>query len=342
MVVEWGVGKCVVCWVLKDRPQRSLISSLPKSFTKRTSRRITKITRQTTMVIQQQRCLKLLSLAWVIIHPIAAFVTLEVPCRSQTSTLTVALFADVAAGGGDDDDDEHDDVDSDADGASVSSSTTTTTLSYQDSDGASKGLVGGLTALVNSLSSPPSVGSTLSSTTDINTTSSSTVNAPSSSQELLERLRNDYTERNYLWTGDLDLDCFTDDCRFTDPTLTFIGTKKFRENTQNLVPVVTALVSLEKAQSVLLSIEDRPHEGYVTTRWNMVGTLDRNPLLFWKPKIDVIGRTKFWYKKRNDEDDDDDDKAVRVYFYDEEWEISAYQALLQLITPAGTISNARK
>ena len=43
------------------------------------------------------------------------------------------------------------------------------------------------------------------------------------------------------------------------------------------------------------------------------------------------GRTKFWFKR-----DINAPGSYRVYFYDESWEIAAFQALLQLITPANT------
>ena len=98
-------------------------------------------------------------------------------------------------------------------------------------------------------------------------------------------------------------------------------------------------------------------EGYIQTRWNMIGDLKRLP---WKPRIDVIGRTKFWFVQKNkatistattttqrDDDDDDDDTNAddvvyyyQVVAYDEEWEIPAAKALLQLVTPAGTIPNS--
>ena len=260
------------------------------------------------------------------------------------------------------------DNDTDNGGDSGSSSSLS---NYNDSDGASKGIVSSLTGIVNALSgdrdskvaamketeNPPRPASTnkekdLPSPTASSLLSSSA--APKSSQELLERIRKDYEERNYLWTGDLDLDCFYKDCVFTDPTISFAGTDKFTENTQNLVPIVEAFA--EDYRSELLSIslgskssttnsknkdhDNQQHDGdfYVETRWNMVGSLTASPWLFWKPKIDVIGRTKFWF--RQDPDDSDSGGGYRVYFYDESWEIAAWKALLQIITPAGTFSSS--
>jgi hypothetical protein len=185
--------------------------------------------------------------------------------------------------------------------------------SYDDTDGASKGLVSSLTGLVNSLN-------TLNEAAG--STEGTKLKCPTSPEELCNRIRDDYVAKNYLWTGKLDLDCFEDSCRFTDPTLSFFGTESFKKNTQSLVPLVIALV--ENYESILLDIE--LHPDFIETRWNMVGELNG---LFWKPKIDVIGRTKFWYR----------DDSNLVYFYDEKWEVPAYQALLQLVTPADTFPN---
>jgi Uncharacterized conserved protein (DUF2358) len=292
-------------------------------------------------------------------------------------------------------------------------------LSYDDTDGASRGIVSTLTAMVNSFSStrrpgitkrsgggglhdtiigqvnPPWDGVVVPPTTaNINAAAASAATSPQSTprqqqqqppaevaattkapatspEELLERIRADYVERNYLWTGDLDLSCFVESCRFTDPTLTFVGTDTFRRNTQNLVPLVNDFVT--ECKSDLLSIrlhrdgdDDGGGGGYVETRWNMVGSLARSPFLFWKPRIDVIGRTKFWFRptllkvmgtegggerSSNDNSIANGESAsepsttsshcYKVYFYDEAWEIPAYQALLQLITPPGTFPNSR-
>lgn len=56
--------------------------------------------------------------------------------------------------------------------------------------------------------------------------------------------------------------------------------------------------------------------------------------LWWKPRIDVIGRTKFWFRPAAGAGGDNGTSPpLRVYYYDEEWEIPAFRALLQIVTP---------
>ncbi len=218
--------------------------------------------------------------------------------------------------------------------------------SYKDSDGASKGIVGSLTGLVNRVSAAREQQRDESSTSALSTSMASNA-APQTPEELMERIRKEYDEKNYLWTGDLDLDCFFQDCVFTDPTISFVGTDKFTENTQNLVPIVEAFA--EDYRSDLLSISlgsgrkansenvaEDTDGFYVETRWNMVGSLTASPWFFWKPKIDVIGRTKFWFRR----EEFSNNGGYKVYFYDESWEIAAWKALLQIITPAGTFPSS--
>ena len=222
---------------------------------------------------------------------------------------------------------------------------------YEETDAASRGLVSSLTGLVNSLSSGGDGDSSSGTTTTATaTTTKAQVQQeiplpPTSPEELRDRLQDDYIVNNYLWTGMLDMACFDTDCRFTDPTISFQGTDKFVENTQNLVPLVERFVVPDSYRSLLLDIQITPD--YVETRWNMVGDL----AFWWKPKIDVIGRTKFWYTTtttktsaiQNEEEkatkDEKVESLLQVYSYDEQWEIPAYQALLQLVTPAGTFPN---
>lgn len=193
------------------------------------------------------------------------------------------------------------------------------TSTYETSDASSKGIVSGLTQLVNFI-----MGKSTSQQEQLNQLPP----PPASPTDLLSKIRDDYVENNYLWTGNIYVSAFAEDCRFTDPTLSFVGRDKFISNVQNLRPVVDALIEEGGCESKLLDISLNEEDGYVQSRWNMVGDLTGLP---WKPRIDVIGRTKFWYKK--------DDDHFRVFFYDEKWEMPAAKALLQLVTKPGTISN---
>lgn len=167
----------------------------------------------------------------------------------------------------------------------------------------------------------------------------------------MEKIRDDYIVNNYLWTGDIYLPAFEPDCQFTDPTLSFIGRDKFVSNVANLVPIVDFLTEEDDIRkSDLLDITLNEEKGYIESRWNMVGQLSVIP---WKPCIDVIGRTKFWYRdvkvdcsttktygnRIGSSTKEVSPSALRVYFYDEQWEMPAFRALLQLITPAGTIKS---
>ena len=91
-----------------------------------------------------------------------------------------------------------------------------------------KGIVSSLTSLTNAIlqttprtTDEPSNNITLSPISH---------DAPTSPQELLTRISNDYRVNNYLWTGNLDISCFTCNCTFTDPTLSFVGVAKYAEN----------------------------------------------------------------------------------------------------------------
>lgn len=208
--------------------------------------------------------------------------------------------------------------------------------SYETSDMSSKGFVSSLTGIVNLFMNDG--GKKKDAENDDNLSPP----PPQSPSELMEKIRDDYVEKNYLWTGDIYLPAFEPECTFTDPTLSFVGTDKFVSNVKNLVPIVDFLKGQDGTnKSDLLDIQINEEKGYVETRWNMVGDLNALP---WKPAIDVIGRTKFWYREveetNSNENNRKKDNGYRVYFYDEAWELEATTALLQLVTPRGRIPNS--
>ena len=244
--------------------------------------------------------------------------------------------------------------------------------SYQTSASVIKGIVSSLTSLTNAIfQTTPTT--TDESSSNINSIEISSY-APASPQELLTRISNDYTINNYLWTGKLDTSCFISNCTFTDPTLSFVGVHKYITNVHNLIPIVNYLLGYNdndnddeqqqqqqssSSRSDLLSITINETDQYIETRWNMVGNFTK---LFWKPRVDVIGRTKFWYQQilspmapsrvqkiivGNDTttSSTEEEELVyyyQVYLYDEQWEIPAGLALLQLVTRAGMIPNTNK
>ena len=57
--------------------------------------------------------------------------------------------------------------------------------------------------------------------------------APSSRDELVDRLRADY-DRNYFLTGDIDVPLYTEDCEFADPFTSFRGRQRFVQNLKKL------------------------------------------------------------------------------------------------------------
>jgi len=137
------------------------------------------------------------------------------------------------------------------------------------------------------------------------------------SQQLLEGIRADFEEKQYLWSGDIDLELYDEDCTFTDPTISFQGLSKFQSNMRSLNPIVDALVQKERRRCVLQDIK-LEETGEVIAKWRMVGDVQ----LPWSPRIDIGGRTK--YTPGSD---------GRIQSYSEQWDIDAGEALAQLIQP---------
>eukprot|EP00977_Amphora_coffeiformis_P029766 scaffold42779_cov191-Amphora_coffeaeformis.AAC.2 len=222
---------------------------------------------------------------------------------------------------------------------------------YDVTDKTSKGLVSALTNLVNKFAPSTENNPQQSSRADTIVDS-----PPKSPTEVLERIRADYVDRNYLWTGDLDIASFATDCVFQDPTIRFEGRDTFLTNVQNIRKVTDSLLgpcrselrSIQLVESQQQQQSENPNDSsssslYVQTEWRMVGLLQGLP---WKPCIDVPGRTKFWMRPCSPEGDDDnnnnnnnkhDDEnyAWQVYQYEEEWDIPASQALWQIVKPSG-------
>jgi hypothetical protein len=174
-----------------------------------------------------------------------------------------------------------------------------------------RGLVSALTAVINTLNPPPPL-------------EQSTEARPAVSREqLLAGLREEFEERLYLWTGDISPQLYELDCRFTDPTLSFIGLATFQRNLASLQPVLRALLNSREVD--LLSLElvdssDSAEAGYVEAAWRM----GANIAAPWQPRLELTGRTRFTFSVAS---------QGRIARYDERWDIPASEALLQLVRP---------
>ena len=136
-------------------------------------------------------------------------------------------------------------------------------------------------------------------------------------EQLLEGIRADFEERQYLWSGDIDTELYSEACRFTDPTISFQGLSKFESNMRNLKPIVDALVPEEQRRCVLRDIQ-LEESGEVVAKWSMIGSVS----LPWSPRINVGGKTRYT---------PGEDGRIKSYF--EQWDIPASEALGQLLRP---------
>ena len=144
--------------------------------------------------------------------------------------------------------------------------------------------------------------------------------SPITEEQLLEGLRKDFVENQYLWTGKITPDLYCSYCTFTDPTLSFQGLKTFQKNLENLDPLIEKCVRddrLVELRSIKVVDDcDKPH---ILARWRMFGTIN----LPWKPTLDLCGQTKFFYHK-------EEKRVVRYY---EQWEDTVGEAFKQLLFP---------
>ena len=181
--------------------------------------------------------------------------------------------------------------------------------------------------------------------------------------ELLEGIRDDFSVRGYLFTGEITEHLYDAACVFEDPTLRFTGLAtfryvlscaqvSFRKSMKNGLTVITSRVfhtctrtdglrprarvsrrrNLRNLQPILRALlADRRVE-------LLSATLDERSTsviacwrmygelrLPWRPCIDLSGRTVFSYSA---------ERGGRIVEYLETWDLPATEALRQLLTPS--------
>ena len=132
-------------------------------------------------------------------------------------------------------------------------------------------------------------------------------------------------ECGYLFSGGIDTQIYTENCRFTDPTLSFVGLSTFENNIRNLKPVLNFFVA--NTLIVLYSAQLDEKNQKVKAQWRMSGSI-RLP---WNPKLELTGNTALSYNPSDD---------GRIFDYFEQWDLEASKALFQLLQPAQIIPTA--
>jgi hypothetical protein len=189
-----------------------------------------------------------------------------------------------------------------------------------------KGLVSALTRLVNAASGRAEPRSDPVADT----------RPPVTPAEVLEGVRGDFTERGYLWTGEISSELYDADATFTDPTLSFQGLATFERNLAALQPVLRTVLRTREIDLLDLTegevgadsgeggeSAESGEAGFVEAAWRMGGDLN----LPWQPRIELTGRTRFYYSPVRAR------AGGRIVRYVEAWDIPATEALLQIVRP---------
>ncbi|KAJ1423925.1 hypothetical protein B484DRAFT_449940, partial [Ochromonadaceae sp. CCMP2298] len=177
--------------------------------------------------------------------------------------------------------------------------------SFGESSSIVKGIVGGLTSIVNLVS-----GERISDQPRVYK------NNRLRPQQLKALIKGDF-DRGYLFSGDIDPEVYTEDCSFTDPTISFTGLSTFERNIAALKPILDRFVGERGVDLRTLELDTKQQD--VTAAWRMSGEV-RLP---WNPRIELTGQTVFHYEG----------DSGRVVSYTETWDLGAGAVLLQLLYP---------
>ena len=109
------------------------------------------------------------------------------------------------------------------------------------------------------------------------------------SEAVLDGLRRDFVQNEYLWSGQITPELYDEDCIFTDPTLSFAGLATFEANLENLDPWINRFVPATQRSCELKTIRIVDGGEAVEAEWRMLGDI----ALPWSPRLDLDGRTRY-------------------------------------------------
>lgn len=140
--------------------------------------------------------------------------------------------------------------------------------------------------------------------------------------EVSAGIRRDFVN-GYLFSGSIDSEIYSENCVFTDPTLSFKGLTRFEKNIRAIKPLIDvfindSLLCLYDLQETNYYDDDNNEKFAIKARWRMSGGI-RLP---WNPRIELTGQTRYTLDIANDN---------RIIDYFETWNLPASVALGQLL-----------
>lgn len=176
---------------------------------------------------------------------------------------------------------------------------------YQQSSSITKGIVGGLTNLLNIVNKQAPLPKRVYAKKSV------------TPLEVLSGIQADF-EQGYLFSGKIDSEIYSEECLFTDPTLSFRGLSTFERNIAAISPVLEKFIG--DTTVILYSLQQDDSNTQVKAKWRMSGEIK---LLPWNPRIELRGNTRYTY--------DPVENNGRIVDYYECWELDAGKALAQLL-----------
>ncbi|CAI7880107.1 unnamed protein product [Closterium sp. NIES-53] len=136
-------------------------------------------------------------------------------------------------------------------------------------------------------------------------------------RELVEAIREDYEQRAYFVTGDISARFYDAACLFADPTIQFSGLRRWQRNISLLTRFFSApTIHLHDLQVFPATPSSAAR---LETRWRLLTPIN----LPWGPLVDIQGSTVHTLNAA----------GTKVVSHVEAWDVSAYEAIMQLFRP---------
>ncbi|CAK0787080.1 hypothetical protein CVIRNUC_010296 [Coccomyxa viridis] len=146
--------------------------------------------------------------------------------------------------------------------------------------------------------------------------------APGNVSAIMDCISTDFREHAYFVTGDIWEGIYAEDCFFGDPTVSFTGLQRWRQNLQLLVPFLIEPRIMLFSLTELPDLADADASKRLKADWRLTTHLK----LPWRPFIDINGSTEYTL----------DPERQQVVRHIESWSVTGTEAILQLFRPSSS------